>query len=79
MKRLIVCACVAVAGCADTAPVPPSKLARPAAALMVTPEPLSQVQAGDDLYQSHARLRRSYGRETSKLKRLQRWVRTVTK
>lgn len=68
----------ALAGCGG-GPVPPSKLSKPAAALMVPPETLADIQAGDDLGEVVARTRRSYGREATKLRRLQRWARTVTK
>lgn len=68
----------ALSGCAG-APVPPSKLVKPAAALMVPPETLADIGEGDDLGEVLAHTRRSYGREATKLRRLQRWSRTVTK
>lgn len=69
---------IALCGCAST-PTPPSKLVRPASVLMIAPEPLPDVREGDDLAVHVATTRRMYGREASKLRRLQRYVRTVTK
>ena len=70
--------CVALAGCGG-GPVPPSKLTGPAAALMVPPASLPDIREGDDLGQALAGTRKMYGHEASKLRRLQRYVRTVTK
>lgn len=68
-----------LAGCADSTGVPPSKLVKPSSMLMVPPEPLIDIVPGDDVVVHALRVRRQYSKETSKLKRLQRWVRTVTK
>lgn len=77
MRTLIVLCCALFAGCAGT--VVPSQLEPPAKALMVPPKPLPAVKAGDDLVQIHMKLRRSYSTEADKLRRLQKYVRTVTK
>lgn len=66
------------AGCGGP-PVPPSKLVKPASILMVPPEKLPAIKAGEDLGDVVAKTRRSYGREIAKLRRLQRYVHTVTR
>jgi hypothetical protein len=68
----------ALAGCAET-PVPPSKLAKPASTLMVPPQELPDIFDGDDIGQHAIVVRSMYGKEAGKLRRLQRYVRTVTK
>ena len=68
----------ALAGCA-TYPVPPSKLSKPASALMVAPEVLPDLFEGDDIGHHAVIVRRMYGKEAGKLRRLQRYVKTVTK
>ncbi len=73
---LLICCCLA--GCGGP-PVPPSKLGKPAAALMVPPELLPDIREGDDLGQHVVRVRGMYGREATKLRRLQRYVRTVNR
>ena len=70
--------CLTLAGCGGS-PVPPSKLVGPASVLMVAPEPLPSISAGDDLVQHTATVRKMYGKEARKLRRLQRYVRTATK
>ena len=60
-------------------PVPPSKLVKPADVLMVPPGQLPNIREGEDVAQHAATVRRIYGREASKLRKLQRYVRTVTK
>lgn len=65
-------------GCA-TSPVPPSKLSKPASELMIAPGVLPDIFEGDDVGQHAIRVRRMYGKEATKLRRLQRYVRTVTK
>lgn len=69
---------LALAGCAGS-PVPPSKLEKPAAALMIEPARLPDLVAGEDIALHAVKVRKLYGHEASKLRRLQRWVRTVTK
>lgn len=78
MRLILTLSALAVAGCAAP-PTPPSKLVKPAAALMVDPERLPDLHAGDDIGVHAMKVRKMYGHETSKLRRLQRWVRTVTK
>lgn len=78
MRILIVGAVLALAGCGGP-PVPPSKLVGPAAVLMIPPEPLPMIAEGDDLVRHTATVRRLYGKEARKLRRLQRYVRTATK
>lgn len=60
-------------------PTPPSKLVQPAKRCMVAPGKLAIPQAGDDLTVHYAAAVKSYGRETSKVRCLQKWVRTATK
>lgn len=69
----------AVAGCGSATPVPPSQLVQPAKRCVVAPERLSKLQPGEDLVPAYASVVRSYGRETSKLRCLQRWVKAVGK
>lgn len=69
---------ICLAGCGGP-PVPPSKLKSPAAVLMVAPEPLRDIQQGEDVANHAIKVREMYGKEASKLRRLQRWVRVVTK
>jgi hypothetical protein len=73
---VLLCLC-ALAGCAGT--VAPSQLEPPAKALMVPPKPLADPKKGDDLVVIHKSLRNDYVNEASKLRRLQRYVRTITK
>lgn len=76
MRTIIVISCaLSLAGCASA--VNPSKLEGPAKVLMMPPKALPELKAGDDLVQRHADLRRQYSTETDKLRRLQRWVKTV--
>ncbi len=77
--RAIVFGTLLLAGCAGDVGVPPSKLEKPAAYLMVAPEPLFNVAAGDDYGQALVKTRKMYGKETAKLRRLQRYVRVITK
>ena len=60
-------------------PVPPSKLVKPSSMLMVAPGTLPDLREGDDVGQHAITVRRMYGKEASKLRRLQRYVRTVTR
>ncbi len=68
-----------LAGCADSTGVPPSKLVRPSSMLMIAPAQLPEIAPGDDVVVHALKVRRLYGRETSKLLRLQRYVRVITK
>lgn len=70
--------CLALTGCAGT-PTPPSSLEPPAKALMKAPEALPPIREGDDLVETLGSTRRSYGQETSKLRRLQNYVKTILK
>ena len=74
----LILAVVLVSGCGGK-PVPPSKLVRPANALMVPPAYLPDIQEGEDVGRYAGKVRGMYGREAHKLRRLQRYVRTVTK
>lgn len=78
MRYIIFSTCLALAGCGGQ-PVPPSKLVKPADALMVPPGQLPNIREGDDVAQHAATVRKLYGKESSKLRRLQRWVHTATK
>lgn len=78
MRYAILAACLLLAGCGGK-PVPPSKLAKPSAMLMVAPGTLPDLREGDDIGQHAIAVRRMYGREATKLRGLQRYVRTVTK
>lgn len=71
-------AAVFLCGCADK-PVPPSRLAKPAAVLMQAPGSLPDLREGDDIGQHAVIVRKMYGKEANKLRRLQRYVRTVTR
>ena len=80
-KTSVVCCAYLVmisilAGCATPAP---SQLEPPAKALMVPPKPLQTLKAGDDLVAKHAELRRDAATEKDRLRRLQKWVKTVLK
>lgn len=59
-------------------PVPPSSLVPPAKRCMVSPGQLQALRAGEDLVPAYATTIRSYKRETSKLRCLQKWVRAVS-
>lgn len=78
MRYVLFATCLALAGCGGQ-PVPPSKLVKPADALMVAPGQLPNIREGDDVAKHAATVRKLYGKEASKLRRLQRYVRTVTK
>jgi hypothetical protein len=69
-------AAMIICGCADI-PYDTADLVPPARRCMVAPQSLTRLKAGDDLVQSYASAVRSYGRETSKLRCVQRWARTV--
>lgn len=67
----------ALSGCGVVAP--PSQLTGPAKRCMVAPQTLKGVPVGGDLVTEYSAVAQAYGRETSKLRCLQKWVRTVTK
>lgn len=66
----------ALAGCSSV-PYDTASLVPPARRCMTSPAALPKLKAGDDLVQSYASVTRSYGREVSKTRCLQKWVRTV--
>ena len=70
---------IGLSGCAGDVPVSPSRLEPPASYLMIPPAPLPDVKAGDDYGQALIATRKQYGKETSKLRRLQRYVRVATR
>ena len=70
---VLLCAGLMLSGCG----INPAKLEPPARALMQAPKPSPDPKAGDDLVQSYISLRRESATDKSKLRRLQRWVRTV--
>jgi hypothetical protein len=77
MHKLLVLLCLCVlAGCATPAT---SQLEPPAAWLLVPPKPLSAPKKGEDLVHLHAELRRDAATDKSKLRRLQKWAKTVLK
>lgn len=78
--KLIMMAIVCtLSACGGPPQPPPSKLIKPAGYLMVAPGALPDLLEGDDVGQHAITVRRLYGREAGKLRRLQRYVRTVTK
>ena len=64
----------ALAGCSNGKATEP-----PSPRLMTAPAALEDIKPGDDVIQKHAELRRQYGRETSKVRGLQGYVRAVLK
>ena len=70
----VIILCGLLAGCSNGKPTVP-----PSARLMTAPAPLEDIKPGDDVIQKHAELRRQYGRETSKVRGLQGYVRAVLK
>jgi hypothetical protein len=46
---------------------------------MVPPKPMPTLKAGDDLVVKHAELRRDAATEKDRLRRLQRYVKTIVK
>jgi hypothetical protein len=78
IRYILIASGLFLSGCAD-APFDTSELVKPSARCMVAPGALPKLKEGDDAVQSYASVVRSYGRETSKLRCLQRYVRTVTK
>lgn len=59
--------------------VPPSKLVRPADELMRAPDRLPDLEVGEDIGQHAIKIRKLYGKTASRFRRLQRYVRTVTR
>jgi len=55
-----------------------SDLVPPAKRCMVAPSAIPKLKVGDDLVQSYASVTRSYSREASKLRCVQKWARAVT-
>lgn len=70
-------AIIGLAGCSSGA-IDPTGIRKPDAVLMLPPAPPEKLKVGDDLKLRYASLRRSYGRETARLRDLQRYVRTIT-
>ena len=78
-KIAILAIAAALSACGGPPQPPPSKLIKPASSLMVAPGALPDLMEGEDIGQHVVQVRRMYGREAGKLRRLQRYVRTVTK
>lgn len=78
MRALIVLLGAALCACGGP-PTPPSKLVGPSKRCMVPPESVHPLGVGDDLVAAHGVLIRQYGRETSKVRCLQRWASAVTR
>ena len=78
MVRSIVLVAMAAAmgGCAKGM-APPSKILGPSPRLMAPPAPTPEIKAGSDLVVEHLKLRQQYNRETSRLRSLQGYVKTV--
>lgn len=76
--RLICIICILLSGC-STLPQNVGGLEKPAAVLMVRPKALPDQKAGDDIAVNNLDVRRVCTVEISKLTRLQRWAKTVTK
>lgn len=68
-----------MAGCSPGLMPPPSELAAPSKRLMTAPQAAANLKTGDDLYEDNVRLSEAYVRETSRLRSLQEYVRTVLK
>jgi hypothetical protein len=68
-----------LAACSGNPPVNVEKLRGAPARCMTSPEGLSSLSAGQSLVEQHGKLRRSYARETSKLRCTQRYIRTITR
>lgn len=78
IRGIVLAAALTLSGCGGPQ-VPPSKLVRPADALMVPPAYLPDIVEGEDIGRYAGKVRGMYGKEAKKLRRLQRYVRTVTK
>ena len=82
MKSVITAAAavfVLLGGCAQSVTPPVAQLRGPNAALLVPPEPLPEVAAGNDGFKSDAQCSAAYVEESGKLRSLQGWTRTVLK
>lgn len=66
-------------GCGTGTPVAVGQLKPAPTRCMVAPEQLGTLSAGQSLVEQHGKLRLSYARETSKLRCVQRYVRTITR
>lgn len=71
---MVFCAPLALllAGCASGLPTEP-----PAPWMMAKPKPLTDVKAGDDIVQKYAELRRDAGKDKSRVRGLQAYVKTL--
>jgi hypothetical protein len=78
IRSMMLAVCMLLAAC-GAPPVPPSKLVMPAARCMVPPGKDEKLQPGDDLVVKYAALARVRKIEKSKIRCLQKWVRTVSK
>lgn len=67
-----------LAGCSPSGAIDPSGLRKPDAVLMIDPGEVPRLKAGDDLKARYASLKRDRGQLASRLRGLQRYVRTVT-
>lgn len=76
-KIALVATLSALLGACSGVPYNTSELVPPAKRCMVSPSRLQNLKEGDDLVQAYASAVRSYGRETSKTRCLQKWTRTV--
>lgn len=65
-----------LAGCSQGM-APPSKMLAPSPRLMAPPAPTPEIKAGSDLVVEHLKLRKQYNQETSRLRSLQGYVKTV--
>jgi hypothetical protein len=70
---------VAMMGCAKDAAVDVGTLKPAPRRCMEPPAGVEPLKVGDKLVEKHARLYRSYNRETSKLVCAQRYIRTITR
>jgi len=80
VRKMVLIPCIlvlsGVSGCGSV-PYDTASLVPPAKRCMTSPAAIPRLKAGDDLVQSYASVTRSYGREASKTRCLQKWVRTV--
>jgi hypothetical protein len=77
LSTLLLVAAV-LAACGTGTPVAVGQLKPAPSRCMVSPEQLGTLSAGQSLVEQHGKLRRSYARETSKLRCTQRYIRTIT-
>jgi hypothetical protein len=71
-------AIAALGGCGTGTPVAVGQLKPAPTRCMASPEQLGTLSAGQSLVEQHGKLRRSYVRETSKLRCAQLYIRTIT-